>query len=77
MKISEFVAGLQEFATEFGDVEVVLSGDAEGNRMSPAKGICEGSYVAGSGWNGGHLVDPDAPVKDPKAIPVVVVWPVH
>lgn len=77
MKISEFVAGLEAFATEYGDVEVVLSGDSEGNRMSPAKGIGDAWYVAGTGWNGGHLVDPGAPAKDPKAVPVVVVWPVH
>ncbi|WP_205327614.1 hypothetical protein [Glycomyces sp. YM15] len=77
MKISELVAGLEEFATEHGDVEVVLSADSEGNRHSPAKGIGDGWYVAGTGWSGGHLVDPDAPVKDPRAVPVAVVWPTH
>jgi len=69
MTVAELIQSLQEFP---GDLEVLVSHDAEGNTHSPMEGVYDYAY------DGEDLYDPEQDdFFDPEDVrPVVVIWPV-
>lgn len=71
MKVNELRTRLADFN---GDLEVILSKDAEGNGFSPAAevdGPCE--YVPETTWSG-EVTHPDDQEGESNA---VVIWPTN
>lgn len=76
MKVKQLIKQLQKFDP---DHEVILSGDSEGNRFSPASELGEYCYTPENTWSG-EIRDLDDELEEDEAKPVanaVVIWPVN
>lgn len=76
MKISEVEALFKTFRETFGDLEVVLSKDVEGNGYSPLAGTSIGHYEPDSTYSG-EFTDPDDEDYVQGSSNAVVLWPTN
>jgi len=80
MKVKDLIAELSELP---GDMEVIMSKDAEGNGFSPWADLCVGEYIPETTWYGEFSdSEEDDETGTETGIPAerqnaVALWPVN
>jgi hypothetical protein len=73
MKVKELIDVLLEMCPEAAEYEVVMSSDAEGNKISPLDGTSGVVYMPNNSWRG-ELREFDEDNEDPNAL---CLWPIN
>lgn len=85
VKITELIGLLEEVKATFGDADVIMSKDGEGNDFSPFSGYSVGYYDPTSTWSG-EFTSLDSIAEEPEEYEgddfdgeqtVVCFWPVN
>lgn len=85
-KISNLIAQLEEIKTEYGDIDVIMSKDGEGNHFSPWADYSVGRYAPDCTWAGQYASLESYEDEDPEdswnpseedSVLVVCLWPVN